>query len=352
MNLLATPVRSSRQTKKAKGATRVGTRSSSSHGKRTPLKNRYSPLADLQETQKSSDEEEAVDAVVEKEVDRPLKSKKMGMSKWDFLQRMTAAGHPIIHDQEQLELTYRYIDLANSMLSQPIRRVEEMEDMQNAVDNEAEKTRSKDSPPFFRGNMATTIMVNGVDQIVRHRRAKGWSQALTDLFWEARVMVKDFWVVKKYNEEVVSVLVQMSSRYQKILAVGAVNMARGQVGEGLGRAQCRVNVRDAFPREQMGQVQSAYSRGFQLKKEGKIQAYRVYNHGGNEPVFEVRQEVNGRPSWGPGPARNGDGPVSREGSQRRMEGTSGGEEAGREAEEGVQTAGTDREQTTEGRDSN
>jgi hypothetical protein len=239
MNLLATPARSSRQTKKVKGATRVGTRSSSSHGKRTPLKNRYSPLADLQETQKSSDEEEAVDAVVEKEVDRPLKSKKMGMSKWDFLQRMTAAGHPIIHDQEQLELTYRYIDLANSMLSQPIRRVEEMEDMQNAVDNEAEKTRSKDSPPFFRGNMATTIMVNGVDQIVRHRRAKGWSQALTDLFWEARVMVKDFWVVKKYNEEVVSVLVQMSSRYQKILAVGAVNMARGQVGEGLGRAQCR-----------------------------------------------------------------------------------------------------------------
>jgi len=220
------------------------------------------------------------------------------------------------------------------------------------VNNEDERTQSRDAPPFFRGNMATTIMVNGVDQIVRHRRAKGWSQALTDLFWEARVMIKDFWVVKKYNEEVVSVLVQTSSRYQKILAVGAVNMARGQVGEGLGGAQCRVNVRDAFPREQMGQVQSAYSRGFQLKKEGKIQAYRVYNQGGKEPVFEVRREVNGRPSWGPGPARDSDGPASREDSQRRMEGTLGGEEAGQAAEAGEQPAGAAREQMVEGRDSN
>ncbi len=114
MNGLATPVRSSRQTKKVRGATKVGTRSSSAHGKRTPLKNRFSPLADLQETQ-SSDEGEVVEETMEKEVDRPMKNKKMAMSKWDFLQRMTAAGHPIIHDQEQLELTYRYIDLANSI---------------------------------------------------------------------------------------------------------------------------------------------------------------------------------------------------------------------------------------------
>jgi hypothetical protein len=120
----------------------VGTRSSSVQGKRTPLKNRFSPLENLQET-KSSDEEE----VVEVEVDRPLKGKQMSMSKWDFLQRMTATGHPIIHDQEQLELTYRYIDLANSMLSKPMKRVEELEDMHDAVDNEAEKTNSKDTPP-------------------------------------------------------------------------------------------------------------------------------------------------------------------------------------------------------------
>jgi hypothetical protein len=78
-----------------------------------------------------------------------MKNKNMAMSKWDFLQRMTAAGHPIIHDQEQLELTYRYIDLANSMLSQPIKRMEELEDMQDAVDNDAERTQNKDTPPLF-----------------------------------------------------------------------------------------------------------------------------------------------------------------------------------------------------------
>jgi hypothetical protein len=66
---------------------KVGTRSSSAQGKRTPLKNRFSPLENLQET-KSSDEEE----VVEVEVDRLLKGKQMSMSKWDFLQRMTEEG--------------------------------------------------------------------------------------------------------------------------------------------------------------------------------------------------------------------------------------------------------------------
>jgi hypothetical protein len=35
-----------------------------------------------------------------------------------------------------------------------------------------------------------------------------------------------------------------------------------------------------------------------------------------------------------------------------MEGTLGGEEAGQEAEAGAQTAGAEREQMTEGRDSN
>jgi hypothetical protein len=199
--------------------------------------------------------------------------------------------------------------------------------------------------------MATTIMVNGVDQIVRHRRAKGWSQAVTDLFWEARVMIRDFWVVKKHNDEVVSVLVQTSSRYQKILAVGAVNTARGQVGEGLGRAQCRVNVRDAFPREQMGQVQSAYSRGFQLKKDGKIQAYRVYNQGGEEPVFEVRTEVNGRASWGPAPASDGDAPAGRERRQRRTEEALNKEDAGQEIEGGAQAEG-EREQLADDGDHN
>jgi hypothetical protein len=78
-----------------------------------------------------------------------MKNKNMAMSKWDFLQRMTAAGHPIIHDQEQLELTYRYIDLANSMLSQPIKRAEELEDMQDTVDNEAERDSEQGHSPLL-----------------------------------------------------------------------------------------------------------------------------------------------------------------------------------------------------------
>jgi hypothetical protein len=78
-------------------------------------------------------------------------------------------------------LELNYIDLANSMLRKSSKRAEEMEDMQEAVDTEVEKVRNKEAPPFFRGIMSTTNMVNVVDQIVRHRRAGGWSQALTDL---------------------------------------------------------------------------------------------------------------------------------------------------------------------------
>jgi hypothetical protein len=96
----------------------VGTRSGSMRDKGIILGNKFSPLDSLRENS-SSDEEEVVDKQlqeVEKEVDRPLRDKEMAMSKWDFLQRMTAANHPLMRDPEQLELTYRYIDLANSML--------------------------------------------------------------------------------------------------------------------------------------------------------------------------------------------------------------------------------------------
>ncbi len=60
MNVFTTPTQSSRQTKKAKGGPKVGTRSSSAQGKRTPLKYRFSPLENLQEW-KSSDEEEVAE---------------------------------------------------------------------------------------------------------------------------------------------------------------------------------------------------------------------------------------------------------------------------------------------------
>jgi hypothetical protein len=133
---------------------------------------------------------------------------------------------------------------------------------------------------------------------------------LTDLFWEAKVTVRDYWVVKKQGDNVISVLVQTISRYQKIRAIGAISYARDQVNEGLGRAHCRVNVRDAFPKEQLEQVQNAYNRGYQLQKAGKIQAYRIYNQGGEEPVFEVRTTVDGKLTWGLAPPPPGETPTS------------------------------------------
>jgi hypothetical protein len=52
----------------------------------------------------------------EETVNRPNKDKVYVMSKEDFLEKMTLLNHPILQDLDQLELTYRYIDLANSML--------------------------------------------------------------------------------------------------------------------------------------------------------------------------------------------------------------------------------------------
>jgi hypothetical protein len=171
--------------------------------------------------------------------------------------------------------------------------------------------------------MSTTIMVNGVDQIVRARRINGWSQALTDLFWEAKVVVRDYWVVKKQGDMVVSVLVQTISRHHKIMAIGAVNDAMEQVMECADKAQCRVNVRDAFLREQIEQVQEGYNRGYHLKKTGKIQAYRIYNHGGDAPVFEVRSMVDGKAVWGPPLPPTGETPAARQLTARGRKGEDG-----------------------------
>jgi hypothetical protein len=109
------------------------------------------------------------------------------------------------------------------------------------------------------------------------------------------------------------------------MAIGAVNYAREQVMECAGKAQCRVNVRDAFPREQIEQVQEAYNRGYHLKKAGKIQAYRVYNHGGDSPVFEVRSMVDGKAVWGPPPPSAGETPAVRQRTARGRHGEDGGQ---------------------------
>ena len=39
-----------------------------------------------------------------------------------------------------------------------------------------------------------------------------------------------------------------------------------------------------------------------MKKEGQIQSYWIYNTGEEEPTFEVRTQVNGKPTWMPASA--------------------------------------------------
>jgi hypothetical protein len=181
------------------------------------------------------DKEHVLSSDEDEQVDRPLRNKDMIMSIKDFQEKMTLLNHPIMkpENKEQLELTYRYIELANSMLRNSASRREEMAEMEEDTLRQPPPVK-KDGPPFFRGNMATTILVSGVDQIQRAAKAKTWSQALLDLMWEARVAVQDFWVVKRQGDSIVSVLVQMSSRYQKILAMGAINSAREKVDSMLG----------------------------------------------------------------------------------------------------------------------
>ena len=188
--------------KKAKIAEKTNTRSGSIGTKRPP---------DNRDLHLSSEEDDD-------NIDRPLKNKEMYMSKKDFHEKMTLLNHPIMkpENRDQLELTYRYIDLANSMLRNSTGKQMEMAAMEDdirEINKAASDKKDKDGPPFFRGNMSTTILLNGVDQIQRASRARTWSQAILDLMWDARVTVQDFWVVKRQGEDVVSVLVKMSSRY-------------------------------------------------------------------------------------------------------------------------------------------
>jgi hypothetical protein len=315
--------------KKAKIAEKTNTRSASIGTKRPP---------DNRDLHLSSEEDDD-------NIDRPLKNKEMYMSKKDFHEKMTLLNHPIMkpENRDQLELTYRYIDLANSMLRNSTGKQMEMAAMEDdirEINKAASDKKDKDGPPFFRGNMSTTILLNGVDQIQRASRARTWSQAILDLMWDARVTVQDFWVVKRQGEDVVSVLVKMSSRYQKILAMGAVNQAREKVSSMYGKPQCRVFARDAFPQAQLEMVQAAYNRGYELKKAGRIQAYRIYNQGGQEPVFEVRTVVDGKSAWGPAPAVSGSTPAPKDRASRRRERG----EKGDAAENGVEAM----EETTPG----
>jgi hypothetical protein len=52
----------------------------------------------------------------------------------------------------------------------------------------------------------------------------------------------------------------------------------------------------------MARVQACYTKGYAMKKAGQIQSYRIYNTGEEEPTFEVRTQVNGKPTWMPASA--------------------------------------------------
>jgi hypothetical protein len=203
------------------------------------------------------------------------------------------------------------------------KKIEKMADRQEDKKKEdvAGRKRTEGGPAFFQENMADTILLNGVDQIVRYKKAKSWSQAISNMFGEARVMVMDVWVVKRLGGEVVSVLVKLAGRYQKMMAVAAVKEIRAAVADDLPRhMQCRVKARDAFPQDQLGQVHNCYNRGYQMKRAGVIQAFRVCNTGGDEPTFEVRRLVDGQPTWGPAPPPTGDTPATTRKSTERTGG--------------------------------
>jgi hypothetical protein len=135
--------KASASNKKAKMIQKMGNKTSNIGNKRPATDN----LRDF-----SSSEEE--DGIV-----RPHKDKIMPMSKLDFLEKMKMLNHPILLDEDQLEMTFQYIDLANSMLRKSSKKIEEMTDMEEDQDTGDKKASRREGPPFFRGDMSTTIMV-------------------------------------------------------------------------------------------------------------------------------------------------------------------------------------------------
>jgi hypothetical protein len=248
----------------------------------------------------SSDDDEG-------KVKRPARDKVLHITKEEFYEQMVMAKHPIIHDEDRLEKAYRYIDIANSMMEKKTeekldRVMAEKQDEMDAKNNNGKADREA-GPAFFRGNMSTTIMLNGVDQIAEKLDSPTWGKAIWDLYRGTGVAVQDVWGVKKENNRVVSVLVKFSTRYQKTAAISIVNEIRADIVNSLpNRTRVRVSARDAFPKDQMEKVQECYTRGYALKKAGKIQSYRIYNTGAEEPTFEVRTLMGGKQIWGPAPS--------------------------------------------------
>jgi hypothetical protein len=99
----------------------------------------------------SSDEEDMVN--------RPRKDKVYLMTK-ELVEKMTLLNHLILQDEDQMEITLRYIDLANSMMRNSAKRREEMEDKEH---ERAKKTYKRDIKTFPLGirtlNLQAPLMV-------------------------------------------------------------------------------------------------------------------------------------------------------------------------------------------------
>ena len=254
------------------------------------------------------------------EVDRPLRGEKMLLSKKELKQLIELSGVEVT--DRYLERMYRYIDLLNNTLKDG--GISKLQDQVDSMEEEVAATKKsaadKEGPPFFRGNMATTIMLNGVEEIRKKKGAETSTQGIIALFKDVGVYVMDVWIVKKEGDRAVSALVKFGSRFQKITALAAVNGFRtGYNRDYTKKNKNAVNARDAFPREQLEAVQACYRRGYELKSSGKIQSYRIFNTGAEQPTFEVRREVDGKSVWGPPPPSTGDTPrLNREDRTRRM----------------------------------
>ena len=328
------PGNSSKHSSKPKGAAKVSlltrvmeTRvNNSSAAKRLRRQEK-----DGQEFTSSSEEDEGLE--------RPHKDEYIPLCKKEFTAFAKMQKLPIVQDSRKMEVMYRYIDLVNTLMNPEgleaiAGDVEEMEqELEQQREGQTRRQPGQEGPAFFRGNMATTIMLNGIDQLVRYHRQKDvrWNKAIGDLFIGEGVTVLDAWVVKKENNEVVSVLVKFPSRYQKVLAIRAVNDTRDRL-EREHKAKIRVNCRDAFPKDQMPAVQACYNRGYQLKLAGTVQAYRIHNTGADQPTFEVRRMVEGKPMWVPAPPPTGDTPVSSRRPRKEGSSQAGGGQGARRPE--------------------
>jgi len=275
----------------------------------------------------------------DREVDRPLRNTHIDMSLATMKMMVDALKLPIGFDPEMMELAYRLLTVNNTLMKvsteEARQGVEEAEAGAAVVAEGAMATAEQEKTPrFFRGNMSTTVLVNGVDQIRSYLSAPSWSAGIVRAVRDSGAYVQDVWMVKRQGTEVVSCLVQFSSRFQKLLALAALTDLRMDMQRTMGRVSSnRVNARDAFPREQLDAVKACYNRGYELKKAGLIESYRIYNTGEMSPTFEVRTKKDGKVVWGPPPPRSGETPPPHLTQRQRLRPARSGQRGGGEGME-------------------